>query len=332
MAAKLAENISKSKYVQNCIIVDSGDNEFIPSLAYSLVRSSHKNQPYQRYLGYKASISPWLLYLDDDMEPLDEWDEEIIGLILTKGTDGYGVFAIKFEDKHANSYLSNSEYSVFHSKQPNALLKVIRWFSGYPILKNGAYKLNGVKGRLPQAGGDIEYIGGGAFLVKRDILFKNFNMQLFSFYEKRMGKGEDGILGYTLSKISKVYFYSKTLFIHNDQGNSVYTENDYQFNKIFSFSRAYLSLEYCRLNNMSPIIGRLSFINFSFWRLVGLSVNAILKPNRIKTQRLKGYISGSLTGLNLNFTKELDKYNKYWEAEAEKDISKVVLPKKEIIK
>ena len=326
---ELALQASKAWVVKDCIIVDSGGNDFPSSDSYQLIRSSHKNQPYQRYLGYKASTSHWLLYLDDDMEPLEGWDEELEGLISKKGKDGYGAFAIKFEDKHSNSYLGNTEISVFQSKQPNALVKALRWLSGYPILDNGVYKFNGVKGHFPQSGGDVEYIGGGAFLVKRETLYVNFNMQLFSYYEKRMGKGEDGILGYTLSKMGKVYYHSKTLFLHNDQGNSVYTRNDHQFNKVVSFSRAYLSLEYCRLNNKPFILGRLSFINYSFWRLVGLSLNAMLKPSKRKVQSLKGYISGSFAGMSLNFNKKLGKHNKYWELEAEKDIAKVARPNKE---
>ena len=53
------------------IIVDSSDEENVKiqeleNLIY--IRSNHKNQPYQRYLGYQYAEAEYLLYLDDDME------------------------------------------------------------------------------------------------------------------------------------------------------------------------------------------------------------------------------------------------------------------------
>ena len=267
-ALELALSMAKSDLVSNCIIVDSGGNNYPKSCNYRVIQASHKNQPYQRYLGYVASKSDWLLYLDDDMEPITGWEEILFSLIENKGTDTKA-FALCFIDKHENSYLKRTESSIFAgSSQTKSIVKVVRMISGYPILNNGEFTFNGVKGSLPKNGGVVKYVGGGAFMASRQVLYRNFNMQLFNLYERRMGKGEDGIIGYTVFKLASIYYCPTPVFVHNDQGNSVYTRNDFEYNKLVAFSRLYLSCEFCRLNGKLIIFGRLSFLNYSFWRVL----------------------------------------------------------------
>lgn len=308
---------------ENLIIVDSSDEanqSLVDNERVIYLRSSHKNQPYQRFLGYNASTSNWLLYLDDDMEPFDGWGKQLASLVADKGKH-YKMFALCFRDKHNQSYLKTTEKSVFSTgnKKPNPIVNMMRWLTGYPILPDGKYGANGVKGKQPKNGGEVQYVGGGAFMGLRDVLYKNFNMQLFNLYDKRMGKGEDGILGYTTSKQTKLYYYPEPLFLHNDQGNSVYTRNDYQFNRLVAFSRAYLGLEYFRLNSNPLVLARCLFINYSFWRLVSMSVNLILKPTKRKWDGFRGYINGTLRGIALKFHKDVDKLRAFWDAEVAED-------------
>lgn len=319
MVVELAAALKKSELVEQCIVVDSGDNHFEDSDNFRLVRSSHKNQPYQRFLGYRAAKPGWLLYLDDDMEPLTDWDRKLSELLADKGSQ-YRMFALCFRDKHDQSYLQTTEKSVFSSKKPTPLVNALRWITGYPILPEGRYGANGVKGASPANGGEVEYVSGGAFIGHKDVLYRNFNPQLFNLYDKRLGKGEDGIMGFTTCKETKIYYYPQPLFLHNDQGNSVYTRNDYQFNKLVAFSRAYLSLEYYRLNNGVLLWARWLYFNYSFWRLVGMGLNLILKPTKRKWYGFKGYLNGSSKGIALKFHKDVNKLRAYWDAEVAKDL------------
>ena len=309
---------------ENLIVVDStseANQELMDNDRVVYLRSSHKNQPYQRFLGYNASSSNWLLYLDDDMEPFDGWGKQLALLVADKGKQ-YKMFALCFKDKHDQSYLKTTEKSVFSTcnNKLNPIINMIRWLMGYPILPDGKYGANGVKGKLPKKGGEVQYVGGGAFMGHRDVLYKNFNMQLFNLYDKRMGKGEDGILGYTTSKQTKLYYYPEPLFVHNDQGNSIYTRNDYQFNRLVAFSRAYLSLEYFRLNSNPLALARCLFINYSFWRLVGMGLNLVLKPSKMKWDGFRGYLNGTLKGVALKFHKDVNKLKAYWDEEVAKDL------------
>lgn len=313
--------LNKVQLVKDCIIVDSGGNYFPIVDCIKLIRSSHKNQPYQRYLGYRASTSSWLLFLDDDMEPLEGWDNELAYLLSCQGRH-YGMFALSFRDKHSQSYLQTMEKSLFSfdNRKKNPIINIIRGLTGYPIPPDGKYISNGVKGKFPERGGEVEYVSGGAFIGHRDVLYKNFNMQLFDLYDIRMGKGEDGILGYTSSKQSKIYYHPQPFFLHNDQGNSVYTQSDYQFNKLVAFSRAYLSMEYFRLNGSPIVIARCLFINYSYWRLLGMALNLILKPSTRKLLGFIGYIIGTSKGMALKFYKDVNKLRDYWEVEVSKDL------------
>lgn len=308
---ELVSLIKKEDAKALIIVVDSGDKKFtIDTKQYNnvnVVESKHKNQPFQRFLGYHHTKTDWILYLDDDMEPLESTFKVLNELITEKGNE-FGLFALKFMDKHQNSFIKNQKESVLKSSRMATFFRV---FSGYPILPEGIYGRNGVKGIQPKQGGRTYHSGGGAFLVKKEYLYQNFNMQLFDLYESRKGKGEDGILSYTVSKQTNLYYYPKQLFWHNDQANSVYTKNEKQFNKIVAYSRLYLNLEYARLNNKSIFLARLSYLWYSKWRIFGLLINSILRPSKINWNRLKGYVTGVLMALGLNYKKKLEN-NSYW--------------------
>ena len=300
------------------IVVDSSDDvnpKLIDDDKITYLRSSHKNQPYQRFLGYNSSSSKWILFLDDDMEPIGGWSKKVIELI--KVHSDKGLIGLAFEDKHANSFLKKSPKSVLRKCNHFFITKLVKRWSGYPVLKPGEYFKNGVKGHLPNESGWTEHCSGGAFIAQRKYLYRNFNMQLFEFYDRRMGKGEDGILSYTISKTKPLYYCAEQLFWHNDQGNSVYTKDHFRFNKIVAFSRAYLNLEYHRLNNLKW--ARLNYFNYGVWRLLGLLINYTLKPSRIRLKSLIGYFYGWKLGMTIKFDADLSR-NSVWHKRALNDI------------
>jgi GT2 family glycosyltransferase len=299
------------------IVVDSGGNDYSGLSFIQAVYSSHKNQPYQRYLGYLVSKKEWLLFLDDDMEPLEDSFEKIVELMHSHSDKG--LVGLNFKNAHQETFLNKSPKTVLIGLNHFKFVKFLRRLSGYPILESGMYFKNGVKGHLPNESGRTEHASGGAFLAQRKYLYQNFNMQLFDLYDHRMGKGEDGILSYTVSKTKPLYYCAEQLFWHNDQGNSVYTQNHFLFNKIVAFSRAYLNLEYYRLNNLNLSVARWNYFNYSFWRFMGLLTNCMLKPSRTRWVSLKGNFFGWKSGMTLKFDAKLSR-NAIWHQRALKDI------------
>ena len=66
----VSQLLSCSKLPENIIVVDSSEtiNQDIKKInLVKYIQSSHKNQPYQRYVGFLSASCEILIYLDDDM-------------------------------------------------------------------------------------------------------------------------------------------------------------------------------------------------------------------------------------------------------------------------
>jgi glycosyltransferase involved in cell wall biosynthesis len=315
--------LKNSRLPEQIIIVDSSSNENVQIQNYEkikYIRSSHANQPYQRYIGYLASDdSHILLYLDDDMEIADENAFEII---LNKfiQNDIVGL-AINFvnDNEFLNQKVPKSKFTA-SSGIMKGPLRLLKTFTGQVKLPDGKYWFNGLKGSQPKNGGKTEWFKGGAFAVKRELLYKGFNFKLFDLYENGLGKGEDGIIGYTLSKQGTLYFEPKILFIHNDKKDSTYTQDFFSFAKRVIYSRLYLSYEFCRLNNIEFWKASMHYHWYVFWRIIGMMINQVLDKKNARSSMLKGYFDGWV--LALKTQKELQQYsdNTYWIKEAKNDI------------
>lgn len=311
----------ESGHLEHIIVVDS--SEHLNVTDYSLgsnckyIRSSHKNQPYQRYLGYHLCKAEAILYLDDDMELLSSNTFDIIQKSFIKS----GAIAINLLFTNDNKFLEKNDKSAFNQlySNPNSVIKLGRWITGYPVIKNNTYWRCGIKGKRI-SGKPIEYVSGGAFVVKRAFVYNDFNTQLFDLYNHKLGKGEDGIMGYTLSKHGLVYSEPKVLFYHNDQEDSTYTQNHIVFGRRVAYSRLYLSLEYARLNKLSYSLTIVHYHYYMLWRTFGLISNLFVK----RTKSLKEQLIGTLAGWkrSLFFSRrDLEEVNLYWKNEVLSDLN-----------
>ena len=148
------------------------------------LKSSHKNQPYQRYLGYKVASYDYIIYLDDDMEIVDYEFLEKITTILSMNKKLSGI-ALKFEDQYPSNINYNQMKSIFVSKN-TTLNKIKRFLSASPVLSDGKAGLCGNKGKQPMGGGYTEWLSGGAFLAKRKLIFKNLNFSYLIYLKIKM--------------------------------------------------------------------------------------------------------------------------------------------------
>ena len=165
----------------------------------------------------------------------------------------------------------------------------------------------GIRGPQPENGGKTEWVSGGAFAAKRDVLYKNFNFKLFDFFERKIGMGEDAILGFTLAQYGKIIYLPEELFYHNDQKDSTYTVDFHSFGKRVAYSRLYLSFEYARLVGSSKAVAYGHYIWYMLWRLIGMSINQIIGFKSSRSEMMKGYISGIF--LALKDSRHLVKYD-----------------------
>jgi len=298
----------------NLIVIDSSDipnSELKQKEELVYLRSLHKNQPYQRYLGYLASKNEILVFLDDDMEVVDdEFLQKLEKIFENKSITGV---AIRFENKHEDSLLAEMPQSKLF-KRSGLIKRVKGWLTGYPELKPGKFGFCGNRGKQPKGGGPTEWVSGGAFAARRTAMFQNFNFQLFDIFEQKLGMGEDAIIGYGLSKQGKLIYHDELFFLHNDQKDSTYTKNIHDFAQRVAFSRLYLSLEKKRLAGENIILAHLHYHWYILWRIIGYALNTLVNPTQKRQLMLVGSIKGCILSLKFKFNSS-NKSNSYWENE-----------------
>ncbi|MCO5259130.1 MAG: glycosyltransferase [Crocinitomicaceae bacterium] len=301
------------------IVVDSSDAvdtnlQSIEKINY--IQSHHKNQPYQRYLGYLKATAEYLLFLDDDMEFVHNQVFATLTRLLQEN-DVSGI-ALNFEDKHSDTSLAQVPKSTLFKQSSIKNLK--NWFTGLPNLPTGVLGLCGNRGKKPSNLAPIQYVGGGAFLARREKLFQNFNCQLLDLFEEKKGMGEDAIIGYGLHQSGNLLFYPELLFLHNDLKDSNYAMDLQAFSRRVLFSRLYLSLERNRLNQQALWPAKLHYHWYSFWRLLGYAVNYMLHRTKKQKSILIGAWQGYKLTFSFNFAHQLHR-NAHWMEELNKNTS-----------
>jgi glycosyltransferase involved in cell wall biosynthesis len=307
------ENLSK------IIVVDSSDiiNHSLGNLVnVEYVHSSHKNQPYQRYLGFMQASADLILYLDDDMEMLFmNIFQDLNKIFIDNSVVG---LAINFKDKNEKNSLSKVPTSI-NNKTNSRVGDFFRFISFNSIPKVGQIGLFGLRGKQPTHLEETSIISGGAFAARRAKFFANFNFQLFDLFEKRMGMGEDTLIGYGLSKMGKVLFYESICFLHNDETGSNYSLDIISYSKRVVYSRLYIALEKARMDNKVQSIIYLKYLWYVFFRVLGALISLIIRPEKSRLEVLKGTGLGFFKSLRLNYSFSL-KRNAYWLTELEKDM------------
>ena len=282
----------KSNY-NKIIVVDSGDfpNQALKEIGEVLyLETNRKNQPYQRHLGYLSSDADYLLYLDDDREIVNNQVFSRINQCIMDYPDLSGI-ALNFIDKHSNSTLNEVPKSIILKKTGFAK-RIIRWLTAIPELSEGKLGFCGNRGAQPPKGGRTQWLSGGAFLATKSALFQNFNFQMFDIFDKRLGMGEDAIIGYGLAQKGSLIFDPTISFLHNDQRDSSYSVDIFAYARRVMFSRLYLSLEIQRISSKSLFVARIHFHYYAFCRILGAFVNLLLAVKKKNLLYFQGMISG----------------------------------------
>ena len=92
LAILVSQILKCSKLPENIIIIDSSaitDRDIQSINIVKYIKSSHANQPYQRYIGSLVSNNDILVYFDDDMRIIDnQCFEKILSLYDDKNVVG----------------------------------------------------------------------------------------------------------------------------------------------------------------------------------------------------------------------------------------------------
>lgn len=307
--------------IHEIIVVDSSREEDWESLTTLKkvvhVLTTHQNGLYQRFLGNKLAQCQWVLFLDNDMELVQSpFFEELHELVTIEGLSG---IALKFEDKHLDTTLNKIPKTKFPKGEFISKWKGI--LTAYPTLPIGRYGYCGIRGPQPDTFSQTQWLSGGAFLAKRELVFKGLNFKLMSYFEEKLGMGEDPLIGFMLSIQGKLYRYPKLCFLHNDQKDSAYSVDLFAYSKRVVFSRLFLSLERARLANSPKWKGYIYYHWHVFFRLFGLFVSLVLSWNDENKKLLMGGLKGWFLGFRSHY-RYSTKDEEYWLNQVNADLEK----------
>jgi len=284
---------------ERVIIVDSSDiknNLFQNNKQITYIHTRRKNQPYQRFLGCQRSQSDILFFFDDDIEIVDK---NCFKKVLNTYNFDESIVGVQPKIEYHNSFLDNKiPKSLLREGAKNfSFLESLKYLSGSKKILPGKMWLAGLRGKLPKNLSKVEWFNGPAFSVKREYLYKNFNFSLFSLYDSCLGKAEDAILGYTISKKGKIIYFSDVVFFHKGQQTSTYTASISLLAKRVAYSRLYLSYEYSRLNKTSYMISFLHFNVFLLGRVLTQIINQFISYEGNRNKLILGSLIGYLLAL-----------------------------------
>lgn len=277
------------------LVVDSSDqlNETINSdRTIIYIRSSHKNQPYQRYLAYRACKSDAIIFLDDDLEIMDFTVFEVmLAKLCVPGIRGVSV---GFQHHNAISALMESKVDG-----KSLLFRVINFVSGVPVLKPGKIYLAGLAGPRPQVEGEVDYFNGAIMGFYKTELEHLFNPVLFSLFEDRLGMGEDKVISMSVGLRKKLWFVPHHYFLHPPMVSN-YFQNVRSFQCKVMYSRLYVSLVYGSLKKLPAFLIYLHYYYFSFCRICFAVGRRIIHPTTQNVETVKGIFEGIM----LTFTRQ----------------------------
>lgn len=223
------------------IVVDSSDatDETLkndPAVVYR--KSSHKSQPYQRYVGSLISEADILVFFDDDLIITDlALFERIVELFNSKEVTGVGL---------GIEYHNIITQKLEAGKQAAKLAK--------NKIKPGHITLFGETGGLPHETIETRYLPGPNMSFRRSAVASIFDPVLFGLFELRLGMGEDKVLSMRVAKQGKVIYAGEKNYLLHPAEESSYFTNPVNFYAKVYYSRLWLASQYAQLWN-TPFIG-----------------------------------------------------------------------------
>ncbi len=309
---KLCEEAKNCKPCPNkIIIVDSSEISNIylqhdDNITY--IKSSHKNQPYQRYLGSCFSTSDVICYFDDDITILDLQIFEKIKLIY-------------FENINVVAVGTKVKYDDNQQKHRSKFFKIVSLLTGVPLSKSGEVNIFGQENHFSANNTtNVEVLNGPIMSFRKSIIEELYPSNLLSIFEKRWAMGEDKFISFTASRIGLVYKINNFLVGH-PPNKSTYFSNAKDFEARVIYSRLWLAKFIGKSKNHNNILIHLMFGYYLFWRLLITGFNSILL-NKIQFEKFKGNLLGLKRIIRYGFNSQKLTPGIEWNKEIENDIRK----------
>lgn len=231
------------KQIQDCnfkpqkiIVVDSSDekNKVLsnnPKITYK--QTSHKSQPYQRYVGYLCSSADVLVFFDDDLEIVNYNLFDVVAEHFSANPELVGL-GLGIDYKNAIAGVSESKH--------NSLLDKIK-----PKLKTGKMSRFGQTAGLPLNNVTTDFLPGPNMCFRRKIIHNLFDEKMFALFEKKMGMGEDKVISFRAASFGRLLYLGKEFFLYHPPLESTYFNNQITFGAKVIYSRIWIANQYNKI-------------------------------------------------------------------------------------
>jgi len=288
----LVEQINRCTLLpRRIVVVDSSDTlnleiRQIQSVLY--LHSSHKNQPYQRYLGFLVSQEEIVCFFDDDIQIINPAIFEVmLYKYLDKETVGCNVkyinegeITVQRELNHGNHILSKSKAG-----------RLILFLTGVPHLEEGKAWLAGMRGEDGSNSFTETFSGPGGLSFRRQIVPSLFDDVLFALFEKKMAMGEDKYISLGALRFGKLAHVNDPCLLHSEN-TSNYFQDQSSFVRKELYSRLWLSRRYLHVKKKWVGWGYLHFYWFALWRILIAGIHCLVIPPKGNFQIFRGKLVG----------------------------------------
>lgn len=303
---------------EQIITVDSSDEENqavqeLPGIVY--IRSSHKNQPYQRLLGAQAATADVIVFMDDDLE------------IICKDIFQYLVTAFEYPETVgaavAFEYLQPAKHEMnLPILDTRKGWRQLFWqLTGVPFPMYGKMARLGVAGEKPTSQSEVQSFNGANMAFRRDIALKIIPDDLLSQVERRLSMGEDKVISMSALQYGRLQYIPEVCLIHPPNESS-YFQNIRSFTAKVTYSRLYLSRIYAQVFHQPRWQEVLIYYWFTAWRVLIAFFSLLIRPSQGRKDKLLGTMDGLWLALRLPQKAERLTPGINWETEIQKDLAK----------
>lgn len=292
-----------------------------------IVRTSHANVAYQRWLGFKVSRSDIVAYFDDDVV-FEERDmlERILGLFAQPEVVGASV-----ELDYYNALVFDPALRSFTGKlRRTRLLRTVQRgldrLTGLPSPRPGEVGLCGVRGPLPA--GKLVQVGwlpGPCMVFRRQALNDAcFSRDLLAVFERKLAIGEDLILSSLVGCTGKLLLLRDCNLKHPGDFDTVaYPSTTRRYARTTCYSRLLLSLSVAHRLGHSRAVCRLHYFYYATWRLLSAALRVFTPPFGKHLAFFVGWAEGILLNVSKPPTHAAWTPEINWEADVERDCARV---------
>ncbi len=273
---------------EQIIVVDSSDvpHSSIQTLAkVKYIRSSHKNQPYQRYLGAHLSNADIVCFFDDDLEIVNK---DLFTLIMQPYAE-QEVVGSSIGIDYQNSISGKTPESLI--RPTSAAARKLLQLSGVKFPQPGKITYAGMTGEVPNTIQQIDYFYGPCMSFKRNAFNQTLNAQLLDLFEQKMGMGEDKIISMLVAQYGKL-IYNPALCLHHPAVESSYFQNITEFTAKTLYSRKLLNTIFAQTRQINKLIASAQLWWYILGRLFVSSLTYMVKPQQSRKLKLIGLVRG----------------------------------------